>query len=188
MFSNRKAAHIAAYFINRAGTEMYHLLLMKLIYIADRTYLERKGYAITGDNYCSMDNGPVLSKTYNLMNGRTADISHDGWNSWLSTTQNHKIRLLKEIDTEDSFDELSRAEMKVLDETYDQYGTRDRWELCNETHDFGEWQNPNGSSIPIQMEDIFIAQGRDREIAKELTANLVAMHHIDELLISLNAQ
>jgi len=48
---------------------MNYLKLMKLLYLADRESMRRNGRPISGDRYVSMDHGPVLSQTLNLING-----------------------------------------------------------------------------------------------------------------------
>ena len=42
---------------------MPHLKLMKLLYIVERTSLQKNGYPVLGDKLFSMDHGPVLSIT-----------------------------------------------------------------------------------------------------------------------------
>jgi len=42
---------------------------MKLLYLAERRSFEKHGEPMIGDRLVSMPQGPVLSCTYNLMNG-----------------------------------------------------------------------------------------------------------------------
>lgn len=186
MYCNRKAAQVAGYLLNKAGGSEYLILVLKLMYIADRRFLNEKGRAITNDEYYSMDNGPVLSRTYNLMKGASADDSHDGWHSWISPRSGHKISLLKEIEDNYDFDELSRAEMAMLDSVFDEFAHWNRFKLCDETHNFGEWRDPHGSNRPIDLREVFTAQGRDEETAEDIIADIIARKQIDEMLAGLS--
>lgn len=49
---------------------MGRLRLLKLLYIADREALTERARPITGDSPVAMDNGPVLSNTYDLIKGQ----------------------------------------------------------------------------------------------------------------------
>ncbi len=49
------------------GCRMSYMKLLKLLYLAARGALLAHGRPITYDRYVSMDHGPVLSQTYNLI-------------------------------------------------------------------------------------------------------------------------
>src|SRR5207245_2612690 len=63
-YDQQKASELAAHFLLVAGGSMPMLKLLKLMYHADRTSLIETGFPVTGDTIVAMDNGPVLSKTY----------------------------------------------------------------------------------------------------------------------------
>src|SRR5712691_464729 len=69
MFSERRVAQMAAYLLGREKGRMNYLKLIKLLYLADRESLKRHGHPISDDRYVSMDHGPVLSTTFNLIKG-----------------------------------------------------------------------------------------------------------------------
>ena len=94
-FKEDKATQAAAFFLKKRNAPMSHLKLIKLLYLAEREALIRLGRPITFDFYVSMDHGPVLSETLNLLHGESEG---DGsWVGTISAPSNHEINLLKEI-------------------------------------------------------------------------------------------
>lgn len=153
-FSTRKAAQVTAYFALKAGGAINILKATKLVYLADRLSLERKDFPIIGDVYVSMPFGPVNSFTYSHMTS-SAGNRQDEWLEFMSPRQGTTLRPSQTLHSED-FDELSRGDIKLLDETWDKFKEIDRFELAKWTHDFcPEWRDPNGSSIPIELATIF---------------------------------
>lgn len=186
MYNSHKAAQVAGYLLKKAGGTEYFILILKLMYIAERRFLNEKGRAITNDSYYSMDNGPVLSNTYDLIKNRAANIpSVAVWHGWIAPKPDHKIALAKVVKDNYDFDELSRAEIAMLDQVFEEFGHYNRWELCDKTHEFGEWRNPHGSSRPIDLREILTSQGRDEDEAETMIADIIAQKNIDELLADL---
>jgi len=71
------------------------------------------------------------------------------------------------------YDELSNAELAVLDRVHEQFGSMGRFQIRDYTHDHcPEWQDPQGSSYPIHPKDLFLAVGKSVEEADALVANL----------------
>ena len=60
--------------------------------------------------------------------------------------------------------ELSRAEENIIDEIVDKYGKMDKWDLVNNVaHKLPEWEDPQGSSIPLPLRKIMEALGKDKK-------------------------
>ncbi len=133
---------------------MSHLKLMKLLYLADREAFLRLGRPITFDCCVSMDHGPVLSQSFNLLVGdsRTGGL----WEKAVSTPANYEVSLVEDPGE----DKLSDAEDQLIREIFDQHGTKSRWELRDFTHTLAEWQDPKGSSIRIDYREILRAGGK----------------------------
>lgn len=53
--------------------------------------------------------------------------------------------------------------IEILDEVYQLTEKMDRWRLCDLTHAFPEWRDPEGSSVPIPPEEILKALGKSEE-------------------------
>lgn len=152
-FREDKVTQVAALFLKLRGEKMSHLKLMKLLYLAEREALLRWRRPISFDLYVSMPHGPVLSLTYSLIIG---DMKGDGfWSKYISPPSGHEVELISMPDTSS----LSEAEEELIKEIFDRYGKMDRWELSDMTHELPEWQDPKGSSFPIDYKDILQGAG-----------------------------
>ncbi len=184
MFSEHKIAQMAAYLLNRRGGTMSHLKLMKLLYLADREAMDRFGMPITGDHMVAMPHGPVLSMTLNHMDGNV-ESSPGGWDEWISDKENHELSLRHAAERE-QLDELSDADIEILDAVWGRFGHMSRWEIRDYTHDnCPEWDDPDGSSKPISPKDVFLALGRSREEAEMLDTDIEAERSVDRLFAGL---
>lgn len=140
------------YLLNKGeDSELFLIHTLKMLYIAERRALQRWGRSITWDRFASMDNGPILSRTYNLMSG--SDPESELWDRHISDRSDHKIRVAEPLKPQ----KLSMAELELLDEVFTEFGNVDRFELCELTHEFPEWTDPQGSSQPINIEEILKA-------------------------------
>lgn len=146
-----KATQAAALFLKLRGGKMSHLKLMKLLYLTEREALLRWGRPITYDFCVSMDHGPVLSKTYNIVSGDTQ--TNGLWESSISAPRNHEVELCNDPGN----DKLSDAEEQLIREVFAQHGSKSRWELRDFTHTLEEWEDPEGSSNRIDYKEILRA-------------------------------
>lgn len=184
MFNERKVAQIAAYLIDKEGGRMSHLKLMKLLYLADREAMESFGVPLSGDRLVSMPHGPVLSMTLNLMDG-DVESSENGWEAWISDKENHELSVVRHF-TRADLNELSAADVDVLETIWAKFGGMSKWEIRDYTHEHcTEWKDPNGSSVPISYEDVFMALGRTKDQAAALTAHIETERSIDNLFRAL---
>jgi len=160
LFNEKKAAQAAAYFLFRAGSSLKVLKLMKLLYLAERRSFEKYGEPMIGDKLVSMPLGPVLSITYNHMNGELRSVE-GGWDTWVADRAEHDLALRNPQalrSPEQDLLELSDADLQILGETWQKFGRMDQWELRDYTHDHcPEWKDPEGSMIPMQPEELFEA-------------------------------
>ena len=181
MFNEQRVAQMAAYLLDRAkGRVIKYLKLMKLLYLADRESMKRHGHPISGDRYVSMEHGPVLSHTLNLING-AVKFEERGWGYWIADKADYAVSLRRKA-SRDALDELSDADLDVLHDVFEKFGKVDQWDLVKYTHRYcREWKDPNGSSVPISYEDIFKALGRSPAEAKKLGARVEQQRHIDKL-------
>ncbi len=185
MLNERKVAQMAAYLIRKDGERMPHLKLMKLLYLSDREAMARYGYPMTGDAVVAMPHGPVLSMTLNLMDG-DVESQPDGWESWISAKENHEVSLRDAAFRAEALDELSAADIEILDSIWQKFGHMGKYEIRDYTHRHcAEWQDPKGSSYPIPMQRIFTALGHSNEEAAALAANVEAERSIDRLFATL---
>lgn len=150
-FNEKKTSQMAALLLTMRGGRMSYMKLIKLLYFVDREALIRFGRPITNDRYVSMDHGPVLSKTYSLMVEGQAFDESSYWTTHISEPiGNKEVKLLQDPGT----DELSESEVELAKEVFRLYGHLNRWDVVNITHELPEWEDPQGSSIPIHYKDI----------------------------------
>ena len=183
IFNEPKVAQMAAYLLQKPGGRMAHLKLMKLMYLADREAYNRFGRSISGDRAVSMPHGPVLSQTLNLMDGDVESVP-GGWCSWISDKENNELSLNRVVDRK-VLNELSNAEIEILDHVYSQYGHLGKWQIRDFSHTLPEWADPQGSSLPIATQDIFRALGKKAEEISGMIARLDEDRAIDALFASL---
>ncbi|MEO7995260.1 MAG: hypothetical protein ABI743_12750, partial [bacterium] len=67
------------------------------------------------------------------------------------------------------------AEADVLDEIYEEFGHRDRWEVVEYTHSLPEWTDPQGGALPIAIADILRTLGKSEETVHAVEEELAAM-------------
>jgi uncharacterized phage-associated protein len=175
LFSEKKAAQAAAFFLHRASGRMPVLKLMKLLYLAERHSYELFGEPIIGDKLVSMEHGPVLSQTLNKINGMSQSAP-DGWDCWVADREGHDVALRDPSrirSPEQDLLELSDAELDVLSDTWGKFGHLSKYELRDLTHEIcGEWEDPDGSSSPITFERLFAVLHYNAEQSEAMTARL----------------
>lgn len=178
-FREDKATQAAARILGRCGGRMPHLKLIKLLYLAERESLTRFGVPLTWDACVSMPYGPVVSATLDRINERQ-EYEGGYWDRHIAPKANHEVRLRPGVEVPG--DQLSPAEEAVLDEVVARYGGMDRWALVELTHGLPEWQDPKGSSVPIDPADILRAEGYAEDEIAELQAQWREMAYVDSLL------
>ena len=186
MFDELRVSQAAAYFVSKEGGKMPHLKLMKLLYLADREALRRYGQPISGDEYYSLPHGPVLSKTLDLTNGSCEPVP-GGWDCWISDKEDHQVAVRKEINR-DVLDELSDADIEIIDSVWAQFGHMSRYQIRDYTHNKNhvpEWEDPHGSARPIPLNRILEAVGRNQNQVREDIANVQARKNISDLFAAL---
>lgn len=163
-YDPRKAAQTIAYLTIKNGRNPLNVVkAVKLVYLADRESVRRSGFPIQDEPRVSMKHGPVNSFTYDLIKG---EGDHDqalcGWSDHLKDCANHRIGLAdRNLEIED-LDELSDAEVAVLNTVWDKFGAMDQWQLVDWTHqpeNVPEWEDPGITSTIIPLERIIRALG-----------------------------
>lgn len=174
---------MSAFFARKQGGTINILKLQKLLYLADRESMRQFGAPISFDNLVSLDHGPVLSRTLNLMNGGCGDrASGAHWEEWISDRSNYDLHLKRDFSRGD-LDQLSDADLDVMESVWSHFGHMDKWTLRDYTHqNCPEWQNPNGSALPITDESVFLALGVPPEQAVELGRQVNFERQMDALL------
>ena len=178
MFKESKATAVACYFLGSApGKKLNDLILMKLMYIAERRCLEKYSATMTGSSFYSLPKGPILSEVLSLMNGKRQSTV------WADHVKFHKypregvsentVKLVAPMPAENY---LSRAEIEILAEVWSTHKNDRKWDLVELTHNFPEWDKEaydRDTSIPLKLEAIFSKGFHDSpELAREKAADL----------------
>lgn len=160
---------------------MKYIKLIKLLYLADRKSFIEKGRTITTDCYVSMEHGPVLSIVLNLIQGSHRKTDNT-WSKQISTVEDFDVILINP-NADVSTDELSSADIEILDEVFAQYGKWNRWKLIDEVmHKLPEWTDPGESAIPIQYEQILSAGNVSQQDQAQIEEDLNSLAAVQDLL------
>lgn len=159
-----KLIQAASYILSKYKNPLEYIKLIKILYLADRESMGKTGYSITGDNYVSMKNGPVLSALYDLIKNRFKNKPEQYyWNSKFATSGFTIQKICPFIP--DGL--LSDGEIEILDETDKRFHRASYSDLINFVHNAKncpEWRYTE-SSLPISRIDILKNQGfSDEEI------------------------
>ncbi len=177
-FNERRATEAAARFLTLRGGRMSYLKLVKLLYLLDREALVRWGRPVTTDRYVSMDNGPVVSRIYDLIREESAPGADPIWRHYISAPQGWEVQLIAEPES----DELSSAEEALIEEIFRKFGSMNRWDLVRLSHELPEWQDPHGSAIPIQYRDILRAGNKTESEIASVEAELESLATTEAML------
>jgi len=161
MYREDKTTQAAAIILERLGGKLTRLKLIKLLYLADREMLITRGRPISYDRWYSLDNGPILSETYDRIKEASS-----GYNSyWAQHIRSAGQEVMLAVNPDNGT--LSKAEKAVIDCIVAKYGQMTPSALRNYTHRLAEYKDPNRSRIEIKPEEILKASGlAPDEIAK----------------------
>ena len=181
-FNEAKAAQAAARLLSNNGGRMNYMKLIKLLYLIDREALNRWGRPVSTDRYVSMDHGPVLSSILDLINHGAEPGTKSPWMELISAPEKYDVRLRSAEPPAD--DELSKAEEELIDEIFTRFRTTGQWDVVDYLHrTVDEWEQPQGSSNPINYEDIFKALGKSGAEVSALEEELESVSSIDRLCV-----
>lgn len=157
-FNDEATAQAAAHLLRLNGGAMNHMVLVKLLYLADRRMLLEHGRPITGDRLVSMKHGPVLSRVLTFINEGPRRDSAAAWFRYIGPSANYIVSL---IDPSAPTDELSSLELKILAAVHAEFGKIDKWDLVDHLHRIlPEWEDPGSSSKTIEFVEILRREDR----------------------------
>lgn len=166
---------IVGWFLKLNNGSMNYTKLIKLMYIADKTALQKYNYTISNDNIVSMKNGPVLSVTYDLIKhtGENKNIlGLQEWNKYF-TKNNYELSFQENI--EDKISEilsddvlwLSDADIEIIEtinNEYKDYTYSDMIDLIHDKNSFPEveWEKAEISSTSIPLDFVKLMQSLNK--------------------------
>ncbi|CAN5903558.1 hypothetical protein BH23PLA1_BH23PLA1_06180 [soil metagenome] len=174
-FDFGKVLQAAGVLLHLDGKRMSRLRLLKLLYIADRELIAEVGRTISGDCAVAMKNGPVLSRTYDLIKGESGRAGE--WDNY-----SHSEGYAVELRSEPGRGRLSKYEIEKLTEVSDRYRRLDDFDLSELTHQFPEWQRNYRSctSTPISWVHVLESKGRE-ELVQMIEEDEAARRTLHEM-------
>jgi antitoxin SocA-like protein len=174
-FDLQKSIAATAYLAERSARKSTVLFLIKMLYAADRNALLNWHRTITGDSPVSMDNGPVLSCIYNLMNGKGPKAHRLEWEKVFEDRQENLIKVRSAVDLTSLLDALSDREIASLDAARVKVsGVKEK--IADWAHkEFPEWENPKSSSKPIDFERVLSVAGHSANEIEGIVAEVTAI-------------
>lgn len=132
LFYEERIAQVAAYLLYQAGGSLEILKLMKLMYLVERRSLEWYGEPITGDTPYSFKDGPVLSTSYDR--AKATKPTAEAWSKLVLPRDGNDValRVAGELP---ATPKLSRANRKVIDDVWAQFGKMSGSQLRRWTHE-----------------------------------------------------
>ena len=177
-FDPEKTVEATAFLLKLHGRSMNSLDLLKMLYMADRIALQTMDQPITGDQYISMDCGPVLSTVYNLIQGKPLDGIWPIWGKFVTPCNNQHVRLVDDPGVENLCDE----EEDILKHIYYSFSQLDSTHILDWSRDFPEWQKPHDLSSSLSVEKILEALGKTDHEIHSIRQEALREAYLDEVL------
>lgn len=146
-FDQRKAIESILYLARRVSEpDVYGI--SKLLYLVDKTSLEKYGRFVFGEMYCAMKEGPVPSRAYDLLK-----LADGGKLTEFKVVNN---RIIPQRDSDTAW--LSESDIECLDQIIQIYGRAPNWLRARDAHDVA-WQSSwklraGKGSVPMSVESI----------------------------------
>ena len=161
-FDENKAIETMLYLAKRVSRS-YKYNICKMLYLADKTSLQRYGRFIFGESYSAMQQGATPSRSYDILKRIAKESSAD-----LRAEGNAVIGL-----RDANLDYLSESDIECLDETIAIYD-RDPRKMIRDAHDdaWGQaWESRKGGkrSANIPVESIARTLSNYRNLVDYLT-------------------
>jgi uncharacterized phage-associated protein len=161
----KKAIAAITFFASQNLPELTKGKIDKLLFLADKLHLVRYGRTVTGDWYAALRNGPVPSRTDNLL-----DALEDGIHGYPELSE-----LAEHIDLDRRFEyprivgrgpsaiiteQLSESDIEALNRIVELFGHRTFFELRAITHQSPAWEKAwesrgSANSAEMDFEDFF---------------------------------
>lgn len=156
-FQSEKAAQAVAYFINRQSEPIEKLKLIKLLYLAEREFMGKYGQPMFYDEFFSLPHGPICS---NILDGINGKLDKAFWSKYVSKNAN-KVVLVCPV-TRDDLDEISDAELEILNIIWESFGWMTSGQIRNHTHKHcPEYVEIKEGRVPIYYTELFKVLGAD---------------------------
>jgi uncharacterized phage-associated protein len=175
-FRSRKGAQATAFFAAKERP-MEKLKLIKLIYLSEREFVSTYGEPMLYDELFSLPHGPICSSCLNAIDGKIEDKI---WDKYIKREGSKNILAIKTFER-DELDELSDAEIDILNSVWDSFGFMTAAQIRNYTHkNCQEYTEIKYGRVPILYRDILRAIGD--EDADEIEDRISAARRSEAVL------
>lgn len=170
----RRVAAATAVICDQLGGSVSRFELMKILYASDRDSLAETSRTITGDTYYSMENGPVLSLTLSLAQGKASPDVQEIWDSAfdrrsISVTPKKGVK----IDTSaisDFAEATLRKNAVKISAMVKEHGMKGAAAIFHK--EWKEWKDPGTSRIHLPLREILadglnVPDGDAADVAQE---------------------
>jgi uncharacterized phage-associated protein len=126
--------------------------LQKVLYFADRKHIAKYGRSITGDFYVAMKDGPVPSKTYDMLKQVRGDGYYNSTAEFLNLL-NDSIHFIENItivpQKQANIKDLSESDIDALDKAIEQLKNLTFDQIKKLSHDSAYKDADESNNIPI---------------------------------------
>ncbi len=182
-FELNKSIAATALVLQENGGSAEILFLVQVLYDANRSSLLEFGRSITGDKFSSMENGPIVCQTYDLLKGckNVGAPARGEWAKFFSPREGNTVRILPNSNPEIRY--LSKREMRLLEASYRRVKSI-KGKIGDWAHRvFPEWEQVSpGTSKPLPAERIFEVEKRPKNQIESLTEELDELASLKDFL------
>ncbi len=149
-FKPDKATQLTVILLEHFGGTMDRYPLLKLIWLVERTSFERSGRPICYDDYVSMNEGLLPSRTYDLIKGA---FIHQSWMQAIETQRLYSVRVKTDAVVPDVLSEYERETIQIA---INKYGNQPSRVWRERAHDLPLWKGkhyPN-TSVTVEYDEI----------------------------------
>lgn len=149
-----KATQVAALLLSMAGHSLSRYVLLKYMYLVDREALITLGRPVSFDRMVSMEKGPLLSTTYDLIKGASPIGETGYWRGHIAESGNYQVHVTASPGTSS----LSQAEIKVIRNVFARMSKLTLRQLMAHVHDLPEHEDPGRSSRWISVRKVLAGE------------------------------
>lgn len=171
-YDEAKLVQALAFFSSRGITDLSKKKVVKLLFFADKAHLLEYGRPIIGDFYLCLYQGPIPSRSLNVLNAAIADSNKEREKNSLfgsildiSKDGEHPTFHLKSEANLD-LDVFSKSDIRILEEIVQKYGSLTADQLSDESHKEACWKDANArrpyrSTADMPYESFFDSEHGD---------------------------
>ncbi len=179
-FNEIKTTQVVTLFLRKSGGNMNYMKLIKLLYLVDREALMLWERPLTGDTYVSMPKGPVLSNVLDIINNGENPKDNSYWYKYITTPSDFEIKLKRELIEQDA---LSKRELKLIEEIFEQFKEFDQWEMVEICHEMlPEWEEVENTSKPIKIERILKEVNKSKDEIDAIAEEISNLNYVKKIL------